>query len=44
MLSKTKMKHPILFDPTNMLDDKSLREKGFDYFAIGRGRAVGSPQ
>jgi len=41
---KAKMKRPILFDPTNMLDDKSLREKGFDYFAIGRGRAVRSPQ
>jgi UDPglucose 6-dehydrogenase len=41
---KAKMKRPVLFDPTNMLDDKSLREKGFDYFTIGRGRAVGSPQ
>jgi len=38
---KTKMKRPVLFDPTNMLDDKSIREKGFDYFAVGRGRVAG---
>jgi UDPglucose 6-dehydrogenase len=38
---KAKMKHPVIFDPTNMLDDKLLREKGFEYYAIGRGGSAG---
>jgi len=39
-LIRVKMKRPILFDAKNMLDDKLITEKGFMYFAIGRGRAV----
>jgi UDPglucose 6-dehydrogenase len=38
---KAKMKRPVIFDPTNMLDDELLREKGFEYYAIGRGGSTG---
>lgn len=35
------MRNPILFDARNMLDGKTLTEKGFNYFAIGRGIPTG---
>ena len=37
-LIKKQMKHPFIIDAKNMLDSKSLIEKGFTYSGIGRGK------
>ena len=33
---KSKLKHPVIFDGRNIYDPVHLREKGFDYYGIGR--------
>ncbi|MDD5190921.1 MAG: nucleotide sugar dehydrogenase [Dehalococcoidales bacterium] len=35
---KKQMKHPVIIDAKNMLDSKSMIEKGFTYSGIGRGK------
>ena len=35
-LIKTSLKTPIIFDGRNLYDPKTIRELGFEYFAIGR--------
>jgi len=34
---KTMLKQPVIFDGRNIYDPSLLKEKAFDYFAIGRG-------
>ena len=34
------LKHPVIVDGRNLYDPKSLKEKGFSYYAIGRGDSV----
>lgn len=37
---KYRMKNPIIFDGRNMLDPLTMRQLGFEYYGIGRGRCV----
>jgi UDPglucose 6-dehydrogenase len=32
------MKEPVIFDGRNVYDPKVMKEKGFVYYGIGRGR------
>ncbi len=34
---KKSLKEPVIFDGRNLFDPKAMREKGFTYYAIGRG-------
>ena len=35
-----KLNHPAIFDGRNLYDPESLKERGFDYFGIGRGDSI----
>lgn len=37
-LIKSSLKNPVILDGRNLFDPKSMREKGFTYYAIGRGK------
>lgn len=37
---KAHMRRPVIFDGRNIYDPKLMREKGFTYFGIGRGKDV----
>jgi UDPglucose 6-dehydrogenase len=39
---KKLMKQPVVFDGRNLFDPTTMRERGFKYFGVGRGTAVGS--
>ena len=42
-LIKTKLKQPLIFDGRNLYDPIQLRNKGFIYYAIGRGESMKQP-
>jgi len=37
---KKELKHPVIFDGRNLFDPSQLKEKGFAYYAMGRGESV----
>jgi UDPglucose 6-dehydrogenase len=39
-LIKSCLKHPVIFDGRNLYDPAHLREKGFIYYAMGRGESI----
>jgi UDPglucose 6-dehydrogenase len=37
---KQQLKTPVIFDGRNLFDPERLKQKGFSYYAIGRGQSV----
>ncbi len=39
-LMKKALKSPVIFDGRNLYDPRRMLERGFDYYAVGRGKSV----
>lgn len=39
-LVKATLKNPVIFDGRNLYDPERMAERGFDYYAVGRGKSV----
>src|SRR5690606_10777295 len=39
-LLKATLKNPVIFDGRNLYDPERMAERGFDYYAVGRGKSV----
>lgn len=37
---KAMMRHPVIFDGRNLYEPERMKQKGFRYFAVGRGEAI----
>lgn len=38
------LNQPLIFDGRNLFDPERMERRGIEYFAIGRGAALGGPQ